>query len=325
LTSFSGLTSSTPPAHVFVGIDVSKGRLDIAFRDGRPAMQFPNTSEGHARLVEMLLAAAPQCIVLEATGRFHRLVVAAMAGVGLPVSVVNPALARKFAQATGRLAKTDAIDAACLAHFAEAIKPEQRSIPDPEKQAFSDLVARRAQLVHMRDAENNRLAQFSQKQVARSIRDVLTLLARQIEEIEKELDDRIEKSPLWKTNTDLLMTVKGVGPQTARVMIAELPELGSLSRQAIAALVGFAPYNNDSGKFKGTRSIRGGRTSVRCALYMASLSAIRYNPAIKAFYQRLVAAGKKKKIALVAAAHKLLTILNAILRTQTPWKSPLSA
>jgi transposase len=273
----------------------------------------------------MLRAAAPQCIVLEATGRYHRLAVAAMVGAGLPVSIVNPAQARKFAEATGRLAKTDAIDAACLAHFAEAIKPEQRSIPDAEKQAFSDLVARRTQLVHMRDAENNRLAQFSQKHVARSIRAVLKLLARQIEDIEKELDERIERSPAWKQSADLLMSVKGVGPQTARMMIAELPELGKLSRQAVAALAGLAPFNRDSGKFKGTRAIRGGRTAVRCALYMASLSAIRYNPKIKPFYDRLVAAGKEKRVALIAAMHKLLTILNAILRTQTPWKSPLPA
>jgi transposase len=305
---------------LFVGIDVSKDSLDIAFSDGRAPAAVTNDAAGHAQLVAMLTAIHPETVLLEATGGYHRHAVAAMAAAQLQVVIVNPRQTRDFAKATGRLAKTDRIDAAVLARFAQAVRPEVRPLPDPDRQALSELVARRQQLVVMRDAERNRQTQADDPRVTRSIREVLSTLAAQIGQIDDEIDERIKGSPIWRHKTDLLKSVKGVGDQTARTLIAELPELGALSRQAIAALVGLAPINHDSGAFRGQRHIRGGRTSVRCALYMAALSAIRYNAPVRAFYERMVKAGKRKKVALLAAAHKLLTILNAILRTNTPWK-----
>lgn len=311
--------------HVSAGIDVSKDVLDVAFSDARPGVRAPNTPDGHAELVAVLNKATPHRVLLEATGGYHRLVVAAMGQAGLPVVIVNPRQVRDFAKATGRLAKTDAIDAQVLAQFAEAIRPEVRPLPDEQRQTLADLVARRTQLVRMRDAESNRLSQAHAARVIKSIRAVLKLLEKQIEELDAELDDCIKRSPIWQHRVELLTSVKGVGDQTARVLVAELPELGTLSRQTIAALVGLAPVNHDSGKFRGKRRIRGGRAGVRCALYMATLSAIRYNCIIEPFYQKLLKKGKEKKVALIAAAHKLLTILNAIVRTDSPWKHAQTA
>ena len=308
------------PVGLFVGIDVSKEWLDVAFSDARPGARLGNDDEGHARLLDLLKHAGPTLVLLEATGGYHRTAVAAMGAANLPVVIVNPRQVRDFAKATGRLAKTDRIDAEVLARFAQAVRPDLRPLPDPDRQSFADLVTRRRQLVNMRDAETNRLAQALDPKVAKSIRAMIKTIKAQLELLDGEIDDRIKASPIWQHKADLLTTVKGVGDQTARALIAELPELGSLSRQAIAALAGLAPMNNDSGTFRGRRAIRGGRVNVRCALYMAALSAIRYNPHIKSFYDRLVNAGKRKKVALIAAAHKLLTILNAIIRTNSPWR-----
>lgn len=319
-SSSSSSSSSSGSSALFVGIDVSKDWLDVAFSDARPSLRVPNAPAGHATLVATLVPAAPELVLFEATGGYHRAVVGALAGGGLPVVVVNPRQVRDFAKTAGVLAKTDAIDAAILARFAQTMRPAVRPLPDPERQSLSDLVARRHQLVVMRDAEANRLAQAADPRVKKSVREVHAALVKQIRRLDQELDDRIKGSPIWQHQTDLLTSLKGVGAQTARTLIAELPERGTLSRQKIAALVGLAPINHDSGAFRGTRHLRGGRTPVRCALDMAALSAIRHNPTVRAFYQRLLAKGKAKKLALLAAAHKLLTILNAILRSDTPWK-----
>jgi transposase len=312
-----------PP--VFVGIDVPKEWLDVAFSDGRAALRVPNAGPGHAELARVLAVAAPHTVLLDATGGYHRALVGVLGSRGLPVVVVNPRQVRDFARAMGRLAKTDRIDAMVLARFAEAVRPEHRPLVDADRQALGDLVARRQQLVGMRDAEANRLAQAHDARVKKSVREVHRTLEKQVALLDAEIDDRIKGSPIWRHQADLHTSLKGVGDQTARPLIAELPELGTLSRQKIAALVGLAPMNHDSGAFRGQRHIRGGRTPVRCALPMAALSAVRYNATVHAFYQRLPAAGKPKKLALLAAAHKLPAILNAILRTNTPRKHPHAA
>lgn len=308
-------------SEIYVGVDVSKDWLDVAFSDGRPALRVANDAKGHEAIVDAVRMAGPRLVVLEATGGYQRAAVAALAAEGAPVVVVNPRQVRDFAKATGILAKTDRIDAAVLARFAQTIRPEVRPLPDPERQSFADLVVRRRQLVLMRDAEKNRLAQSQDARVLRSVRAMIRAIETQIEALDEELGDRIKSSPVWQHKVDLLKSVKGVGDQTARVLVAELPELGSLSRQRIASLAGLAPFSNDSGMFRGQRSIRGGREGVRRALFMATLAGIRYNPVIRAYYERLVSTGKRKKVALIAAARKLLVILNAIIRTDTPWRT----
>lgn len=266
------------------------------------------------------------CIVLEASGGYQVPLVTELAAADLPVCVINPRQARDFAKATGRLAKTDKLDAAGLAHFAYAIQPPCRPIPDEKAQEFQQLLARRRQLIAMRTAELNRRQQARSATVRESIRAVIQLLDLQLRDHDQHLDQLLRSCPLWKEQEDLLKSVPGVGDQTARTLLAELPELGQASRQQLAALVGLAPLNRNSGLFRGQRRIHGGRPVVRRTLYMATLVASRHNPLIRAFYQRLLAAGKKKKVALVACMHKLLTILNAMLRTRTPWKSaPVSS
>lgn len=315
-------------SRVVVGIDISKDRLDVACLPEavhsalvRPA--FDNNPRGHQELIAWLTKVAPRLIVLESTGGYQRVLVAALAASLLPVVVVNPRQVRDFARAMGVLAKTDAIDAKVLAHFGEKVNPAIRVLPDADSAALIDLLARRRQLVELRTAESNRLAQAASPRIRASVRAVLATIEKQIENIDDDLDDRIKQSPAWKAKEDLLTSVPGIGPVIARTLLASLPELGTISRQAIAALVGVAPLNRDSGMMRGKRTTWGGRRVVRSALYMAALVASRYNPVLKAHYAKLLAAGKAKKLALVACMRKLLVMLNAIVRTQTPWRTSL--
>jgi transposase len=310
---------------VVIGIDISKDRLDVACLPVsiQPLTSFDNDAKGHAKLIASLKRIEPRLVVMESTGGYQRLVVAALAAEGLPVVVVNPRQVRDFARALGILAKTDAIDAMVIARFGEQVNPTLRPIPDAESTALTDLLARRRQLVELRTAESNRLAQAVTSRIKSSIRAILNVIEKQIESIDEDLDDHIKRSPAWKEKEDLLTGVPGIGKLTARTLLACLPELGDASRQAIAALVGVAPINRDSGMMRGKRTTWGGRKVVRSALYMAALVATRYNPVLKAQYQKLVAAGKAKKLALIACTRKLLVILNAMLRNKTQWRSNL--
>jgi transposase len=302
----------------FVGIDVSRSRLDIAVRPTGRAWSVANDEDGIAELVAELTALRPELIVLEATGGMQIPVVAAVGVVGLPIAVINPRQVRDFARATGRLAKTDALDAAVLAHFAEAIRPTPRALPDEAAQHLAALVTRRRQLVEMRTAENNRLRGTPTNLQPRISRHI-GWLDQELQTINQDLETMIQDSPLWRAKEDLLRSVPGVGPAVARTLVAELPELGHLNRKAIATLVGVAPLNRDSGTLRGRRAIWGGRAPVRGVLYMAALVASRHNPVIKAFYDRLLAAGKTPKVALIACMRKLLTILNTMLNHGTSW------
>jgi transposase len=307
-----------PP--VFVGIDVSKDRLDVHLRPSAEAFAVARNGEGLQNLVVRLAALRPAVIVLEATGGFEITVAAALAGAGLPLVVVNPRQIRDFARATGRLAKTDSLDAAAIALFAERIRPEPKAVPDQAARQLTELVARRQQIVEMIGAESNRRRQARDKRLIKRLDAHLAWLQKELTGIETDLDQAVRESPVWQAKQNLLKSVPGIGPTTARTLLAQLPELGALDRRRIAALVGVAPINRDSGRFRGRRMIAGGRAAVRNVLYMATLVASRYNHKIKAIYQRLVTAGRPKKLALVAAMRKLLTILNAMLRDQTPWQ-----
>lgn len=304
---------------VFVGIDVSQDRLDVALAPSGEAWQVPNDEPGLGQLVARLTALRPERIVLEATGRLELPAVVALVAAGLPVVVVNPRQSRNFARSTGQLAKTDTLDAQCLAAFAERVRPPARPLPDADARALMDLVARRRQIVEMLVAEKNRLTRASQR-VAHDIRRHITFLEQRLEELNNQLQEAIAASPLWLEKQELLMSAPGVGPTVSATLLANLPELGCLDRRQIAALVGVAPLNRDSGKYRGQRTIWGGRTRVRAPLYMAVLVAMRWNPVIRTFYQRLLAAGKKKKVALTACMRKLLTILNAMLKNKTAWQ-----
>lgn len=314
------VSDSTSPV---VGIDVSKARLDIARLpvSATALSHVDNDPKGHAALIAWLRGIAPRLIVLEATGGYQRAVVAALATSGLPVVVVNPRQVRDFARAIGILAKTDAIDAAVLAHFGASLNPQLRPLPDTQATALTDLLTRRRQLIELHTAESNRLAQTLAPKVKASIRAVLTVLKKQLGVIDDELDGLIQQCPCWQEKETLLTSVPGIGTLTARTLLACLPELGQLSRQAVAALVGVAPINRDSGTMRGKRAIWGGRKVVRSSLYMAALVASRHNPIIRAHYHKLLNAGKAKKLALVACMRKLLVMLNAILRNRTPWRS----
>jgi transposase len=305
---------------VFVGIDVSKHRLDVHVRPSGEAWSVDNDAKGHARLAERLGALSPSLVVLEATGGYQAAVAAELAAANLAVAVVNPRQVRDFAKATGKLAKTDEIDAAVLAHFAEAVRPEPRPMPDELTLEIQALVVRRRQLIDMRTAEMNRLETCRVVPVRRNIQKMINMLNKQIEKVDDDIDTTIRNSPAWREREDLLSSVKGVGSTTARTMLAQLPELGRLNRREIAALVGVAPFNHDSGKRRGERTIRGGRSEVRSVLYMATVTAVRHNPQIRTVYERLLAAGKKPKVALIACVRKLLTILNAMMRTNQPWR-----
>jgi transposase len=305
---------------VFVGIDVSKPRLDVHVRPSGEAWSVGNDAQGHGELVRKLVGMSVALVVVEATGGYQASVVAELGANAVAVAVVNPRQVRDFARATGRLAKTDSIDAAVLAHFAEVIRPEPRPMPDALTVELQALVTRRRQLIDMRTAESNRLETCRVLPVRRNIQRMIKLLTKQIGEIDDDLDTTIRNSPLWREREDLLSSATGVGPTTARTLLTHLPELGLLNRREIAALVGVAPFNNDSGKRTGVRSIRGGRAEVRAVLYMATLTAVRCGGRLQSTYTRLLAAGKVKKVALIACARKLLTILNAMMRTKTSWR-----
>ena len=307
---------------IVIGIDVSKDRLDVATPDG--TTQWPNDPDGHQQLIKHFAKWPLEAIVLEATGGYERAVVAELAVAGLPVVVVNPRQVRDFARATGRLAKTDAIDAGILAQFGQAIRPEKRPLPSEKQLKLQQQLARRRQLVGMLTAENNRWQQATDKLVRKSIEAVRKTLCTQLDQMDDQLQRTIEQTPAWREKENLLRTVPGVGPQTALARLAELPELGTCSRQQIAALVGVAPFNRDSGAKRGQRTTWGGRPAVRTALYMATLVATRHNPVIREHYQRLQSNGKRKKVALTACMRKLLCMLNAILREQKPWRNQLA-
>lgn len=306
---------------MFVGIDVSKARLDVHIRPSQESFSVPRDGAGIAALAERLHAAAPALIVLEATGGFEVTVAAGLAGAGLPLAVVNPAQIRAFARAVGRLAKSDRLDAEIIARFADQVRPEPRPVADAQAQALAELVARRRQVVEMIGMESNRRRQARSRTVLKGIERTLAALRAELAELDREIDDQIKGSPAWRAAENLLTSVPGIGPITARTLIAELPELGRIDRRRLAALVGVAPVNRDSGAMRGHRAIAGGRAEVRNVLYMAALTATRNNPVIRALYARLRERGRPAKAALVAAIRKLLTILNAILRDQRPWQS----
>ena len=304
----------------FVGIDVSKERLDVHVRPSGQTFAAARDGKGLEQLVSELRQLAPALIVLEATGGFELTVAAALAAAGLPLAVVNPRQIRDFARATGRLAKTDALDAQIIALFAERIRPEPRPLADADSQTLAELVARRRQVIEMIGMESNRLHQARDLRVQRTIKATLKILEAQLVQLDREINDTVKGSPAWRAADDLLTSVPGVGNITSFTLIADLPELGQLDRRRIAALVGVAPINRDSGQMRGRRTIAGGRTDVRNALYMAALSAIRWNPVISEHYRSLVERGRPKKVALVACMRRLLGILNAIVRTKTPWQ-----
>jgi transposase len=307
-----------PAASVFVGIDVAKAELVMAIRPSGERWTASNDEEGIQRLVTRLGEAAPVLVVLEATGGYERPVVGALATARLPVVVANPRQVRDFARATGQLAKTDRIDADTLALFAERVRPEPRALPDNSAQALDALLTRRRQILGMVTAERNRL-EHAVPTVRRGIVQHIRWLERQLHDVDDDLDRTIQASPVWRAKEDLLRSVPGVGPVVSRTLIGDLPELGTLPRKQIAALVGLAPLARDSGTLRGKRLVWGGRAPVRAALYMAALVGTRRNPVIRAFYQRLLLAGKPKKVALTACMRKLLTILNAMLRAHTVW------
>jgi transposase len=304
----------------FVGIDVSKARVDVHVRPDGTAFGGTTDPEGLGALVARLKPLSPCLVVLEASGGYEGVVAEA----GLPVAIVNPRQVRKFAGAIGRLAKTDAIDAVVIAHFAQAVRPTARPLPDDLSLRLAELMTRRRQLVVMINAEKQRLAKARDRIAQSSFRAVLKRLEAERARIDKAIDKLIEASPVWCAQQDLLKSVPGIGDIVARTLIAELPELGRVDRHQIAALAGVAPMNRDSGRYRGKRKIQGGRVEVRAPLYMACLVAIQHNPVLKRFYRRLREAGKPARLALVAAMRKLLTILNAILRDQRPWASAQS-
>lgn len=305
----------------FIGIDVAKDKLDVHVRPVGEAFVVARDGKGLVELVERVRALAPALIVLEATGGFERTVAAALAAAKLPLVVANPRQIRAFARATGRLAKTDAIDAAIIAHFAEAIRPVPRPVLDEEAQLLDDMVSRRRQLIDMIVAETNRKKAMANTRIAREIDRHLLYLQKLLTELDGDIDDAIRSSPVWCEKEELMVSVPGIAQKTARTLIAELPELGTLNRRQIASLVGVAPMNRDSGAMRGKRHVQGGRTAVRSALYMAALTAARCNPVLRQTYQRLRLAGKPPKLALIAVLRRLIVILNAIIRDRSPWKT----
>jgi transposase len=305
----------------YVGIDVAKDRLDIAVRPGEEEWSVDNREAGIGSLVSRLKSLKPALVVLEATGGLELSVTAALAAAELPAVVVNPRQVRDFARATGQLAKTDRLDAQMLARFGEAVKPTPRPLPDAEAQALTALLTRRRQVVEMMTAEKNRL-HTARPSVHKEIRLHIVWLEKSLAKLDSDLGDSLRHSPLWRERDDLLRSVPGVGPVLSLTLLAELPELGALDRRQIASLVGVAPLNRDSGMLRSKRTVWGGRARVRAALYMGTLVATRYNPVIKAFYQRLCAAGKAKKVALTACMRKLIVTLNSMLKRRVKWGPP---
>jgi transposase len=313
------MSTKSPVRHV--GIDVSKERLDVCSLPDGGTFSVANDRAGIDELIARLLEGVrPELVVLEATGKYERPAAVAVAAAGIAVAVVNPRQARDFAKAAGRLAKTDRIDAQVLARFAGAVGPRPSVLPDEEARVLQDILLRRRQLLEMMVAEKNRL-QMASEAVARRIAAHVRWLEKELSRVDRELDEAVRESETWRANEELLRSVPGVGPVLARTLLAELPELGTLPRRRLCALVGVAPFNRDSGTFRGKRQVWGGRAPVRAALYMGALVATRHNPVIGEFYERLLAAGKPKKVALVACMRKLLSILNAVMRDRVPWHS----
>ena len=305
---------------IYAGIDVSKRHLDVHIRPSSETFQVDYAPDGLAELARRLKRARAALVMLEATGKLEIVAAAELSKAGLSVVVVNPRQVRDFARATGQLAKTDAIDARVIAHFAEAVQPEVRPLPGPAERRLDEMVTRRRQILEMSKGERNRLETVFHPALRRRIKVHVRWLGRELMGVDEDLDAEIKASPVWRVKEQLLRSVPGIGTVTARTLIAELPELGKLTEKSIASLVGVAPMNCDSGLMRGKRTIRGGRASVRCALYMSALSATRWNPDISAFYRRLLAAGKPKKAALIAAMRKLLVTLNAVMARGTAWQ-----
>ena len=305
---------------IYVGIDVAKTQLDVAIRPMDDRWEAPNDEKGVRQVVSQLKALEPVMVLLEASGGLELPLVTTLATEELPVVVVNPRQVRDFAKATGKLAKTDALDATVLAHFAEAVRPPVRPLRDAETHALNSLVARRHQVLTMLVSEKNRLNSAVTVVVRPRIEAHIAWLERELDDLDENLRQTLRQSPVWREKDDLLRTVPGVGEQLSFTLLAYLPELGSLDRRQIAALVGVAPFNRDSGTLRGKRTVWGGRARVRAALYMGALVASRHNPGIRDFYQRLLTAGKPKKLALTACMRKLLIILNSMLKYRAPWQ-----
>ena len=303
----------------YAGIDVAKAKVDVAVRPTGQKWSIVYDKRGVRELISQMKEMSPALVVLEASGGLELPLVAALAAAELPVVVVNPRQVRDFARATGTLAKTDALDAAVLAHFADAVRPSVRPLRDAETQALNSLTARRHQVMTMLVSEKNRLG-TAISAVRPRIEAHVTWLEQELDDLDHGLRETLRQSPVWREKDDLLRTVPGVGEQLSHTLLAHLPELGTLNRRQVAALVGVAPFNRDSGTMRGKRTVWGGRARVRAALYMGALVASRHNPVIRDFYQRLVASGKPKKMALVACMRKLLVILNSILRHGSPWR-----
>ena len=306
-------------AAVVVGIDVSKEHLDVHVRPGGESFRVSRDGAGLDELAQRLQPLDAVLVAMEATGGFETVVAASLGTAGLPVIVVNPAQVRAFAHALGKRAKTDPIDAAVIAHFAEATNPEVRALPDEATRLLSDLLTRRRQIVQMIVAERQRARVLTAPRLQKSVARLLKALQRELETLDKEIDDSVRNTPAWREKEDLLRSVPGVGPTIARTLLAEMPELGTLDRREVASLAGLAPFTRQSGQWRGKSFIGGGRSRVRAMLYMGALVAVRYNPALRTFYDHLLAAGKPKMVALVAVARKLLTILNLMIRDNTPW------
>jgi transposase len=308
---------------VFIGIDVSKNQLDVAVRPHQVSFSVTNNDAGIQELVQRCAELQPAAIVLEATGGYENMAALALGAAGLPISVINPRQARDFAKALGRLAKTDKIDAACLAHFAQLLDPLPLPLPTAEQEKLSSLTTRRRQLVDMITMEKNR-REHAPPQILSHIQRHIAWLQAELKQLEREINNFIKKTPMWKEKLKILKSVPGIGVVTSSILLCELPELGLLNKKKIASLVGVAPFNHDSGKFKGRRRIKGGRKVVRDKLYMATLVATRCNPVISEYYKKLLQAGKLKKVALVACLHKLLNIINTLLKKNCLWQPDLS-
>jgi len=304
---------------IVVGIDVSKDRLDVHVRPKGEVFAVSRDAAGLEELAARLLPLDPRLVAVEATGGFETVVAASLGAAGLPLAIVNPMQVRAFAKALGKRAKTDPIDAAVIAHFVEATGIEARPLPDADTQMLADLIARRRQIIQMITAERQRQKRASER-MKTSIDRLLKALQAGLSDIDADIDEAVRGSPAWREKEDLLSSVPGVGPVVARTLIAEMPELGTLPGRQVTALAGLAPHTRQSGKWRGESRIGGGRASVRTVLFPAALSAARHNPALQAFHQRLIAAGKPKMVAIIAVARKLLTILNAILRDKKPWQ-----
>jgi len=305
---------------IVVGIDVSKDRLDVHVHPSGEAFGVTRNAEGLEELNARLAPLGAWAVAVEATGGFESVVAASLSGAGLPVIVVNPAQVRAFAKALGKRAKTDPIDAAVIARFVEATKPQIRPLPDADTQLLAELVARRRQIIQMIVAERQREKQMANRRLKKSVARLILALSKELNELDAGIDEAVRGSPAWREKEDLLKSVPGVGPIVARTLIAEMPELGQLDRRQVASLAGLAPWTRQSGKWRGRSFTGGGRCTVRTAIFMAAMVARRCNPVLKTFYQRLIEAGKPKMVAIIAVARKLLTILNAIIRDKTPWQ-----